>query len=70
MSDLFAAGTAAPRVEGATHRLETPQAPAPLLSPLVSVVPGQLFARALSLTNGSDRDRPTNLTKITRVPAE
>jgi hypothetical protein len=40
----------------------------PALSPLISVVPGQLFARDLSLTKGYDPDRPARLTKITRVP--
>ena len=65
---LLAAGTAASLVEGATYRLTTPAVTNPVLSPLVSVVPGQLFARALSLTKGYDPDQPTNLTKITRVP--
>ena len=65
---LLATGTAARQIEGATFRLETPRVPDPVLSPLVSVLPGQLFARALSLAKGYDPDRPTNLTKITRVP--
>lgn len=65
---LIATGAAARRIEGAAYRLETPPAPEPVFSPLVSVVPGQLFARALSLAKGYDPDRPTHLTKITRVP--
>jgi glucosamine--fructose-6-phosphate aminotransferase (isomerizing) len=65
---LLATGTAVQRIEGATYRLETPPAPDRVLSPLVSVLPGQLFARALSLAKGYDPDCPANLTKITRVP--
>lgn len=65
---LLVAGTAAQHVDGAAYRFTTPTAPAPVFSPLVSAVPGQLFARALSLIKGYDPDRPTNLTKVTRVP--
>ena len=36
-----------------------------LLSPLLSVVPGQLFAWALAQAKGLDPDRPTGLSKIT-----
>ena len=65
---LIATGSAASRIEHAAYQLETPPAPDPLFSPLVSIVPGQLFARALSLAKGYDPDRPIHLTKITRVP--
>jgi glutamine---fructose-6-phosphate transaminase (isomerizing) len=65
---LVATGAAAGRIDGAAYRLETPQPPSAVLSPLVSVVPGQLFAHALSLARGYDPDRPTRLTKVTRVP--
>jgi glucosamine--fructose-6-phosphate aminotransferase (isomerizing) len=67
-ASLIAVGTRAALVDDASYRLETPPAPDPILSPLFSVLPGQLFARALSLARGYDPDHPTNLTKITRVP--
>jgi glucosamine--fructose-6-phosphate aminotransferase (isomerizing) len=38
-----------------------------LLSPLLSVVPGQLFAWALAQAKGLDPDRPTGLSKITHA---
>ncbi len=65
---LIATGAAADRIDGAAYSFPTPAAPSPIYSPLVSVVPGQLFARALALAKGYDPDRPTHLTKITRVP--
>jgi glucosamine--fructose-6-phosphate aminotransferase (isomerizing) len=37
----------------------------PLLSPLLSVVPGQLFASALSRARGLDPDAPYGLAKVT-----
>jgi glucosamine--fructose-6-phosphate aminotransferase (isomerizing) len=37
----------------------------PLLSPLLSVVPGQLFAAALARGKGFDPDRPRGLSKVT-----
>jgi glutamine---fructose-6-phosphate transaminase (isomerizing) len=36
-----------------------------LLSPLVSVVPGQLFAGALARARGLDPDAPHGLAKVT-----
>jgi glucosamine--fructose-6-phosphate aminotransferase (isomerizing) len=65
---LIATGAAADRIDDAAYVLPTPAAPSAVLSPLVSVVPGQLFARALALAKGHDPDRPTHLTKVTRVP--
>ena len=65
---LIATGAAADRIDSAAYSFPTPAAPAPIYSPLISVVPGQLFARALALAKGYDPDRPTHLTKITRVP--
>jgi glucosamine--fructose-6-phosphate aminotransferase (isomerizing) len=65
---LIATGAAADRIEDAAYVLSTPPAPAAVFSPLVSVVPGQLFAWALALAKGYDPDRPTHLTKVTRVP--
>jgi glutamine---fructose-6-phosphate transaminase (isomerizing) len=42
-----------------------PEAPLPLLAPLLSVVPGQLFAAALARAKGLDADSPTGLSKVT-----
>jgi glucosamine--fructose-6-phosphate aminotransferase (isomerizing) len=65
---LIAAGAAADRIAHAAYVLPTPPAPMPVFSPLVSVVPGQLFAWALARAKGYDPDRPTHLSKVTRVP--
>jgi glucosamine--fructose-6-phosphate aminotransferase (isomerizing) len=62
---LVASGTAAGRVAGAEYVLPVPVPPSPLLSPLLSVVPGQLFAWAVARTKGLDPDRPNGLTKVT-----
>ena len=62
---LVASGDAAADVEGAAWRLPVPKAPLPVLSPLLSVVPGQLFAAALAEAKGLDPDRPERLTKVT-----
>jgi glucosamine--fructose-6-phosphate aminotransferase (isomerizing) len=43
---LVASGTAADTIEGGAYRLPVPEPPLPLLSPLLSVTPGQLFALA------------------------
>jgi glutamine---fructose-6-phosphate transaminase (isomerizing) len=37
------------------------------LSPLVAIIPGQLFALRLSLARGLDPDRPRGLSKVTRT---
>jgi glucosamine--fructose-6-phosphate aminotransferase (isomerizing) len=62
---IVASGSAAAEVEGAAYRLPVPEAPLPVLSPLLSVVPGQLFAAALAEAKGLDPDRPERLTKVT-----
>ena len=64
---LVASGSAAAEVEGAAWHLPVPEAPMPLLSPLLSVLPGQLFAAALAQAKGLDPDRPERLTKVTRA---
>jgi len=64
---LVASGSAAAEIEGAAWRLPVPEAPMPVLSPLLSVVPGQLFAAALARAKGLDPDRPEHLTKVTRA---
>ena len=65
---LVASGTAAAEIEGAAFRLPVPDPPLPLLSPLLSVVPGQLFAAALARAKGLDADHPERLSKVTLAP--
>jgi glutamine---fructose-6-phosphate transaminase (isomerizing) len=62
---LVASGDAAGALTGAAYSLPVPRAPAPLLSPLLSVVPGQLFASALARARGLDADHPVGLSKVT-----
>jgi glucosamine--fructose-6-phosphate aminotransferase (isomerizing) len=62
---VIASGNAADAVVGADYVLHVPEPPAPLLSPLLSVVPGQLFAWALARTKGLDPDEPRGLSKVT-----
>jgi glucosamine--fructose-6-phosphate aminotransferase (isomerizing) len=62
---LVATGSAADEVPDAGFRLPVPEAPLPVLSPLLSLVPGQLFAAALSRAKGLNADHPTGLTKVT-----
>ena len=62
---LVASGNAASEIEDAAYVLPVPEPPLPLLAPLLSVVPGQLFAAALALARGLDSDQPEGLTKVT-----
>jgi glucosamine--fructose-6-phosphate aminotransferase (isomerizing) len=62
---LVASGSAAGDVPGADYVLPVPRPQAPLLAPLLTVVPGQLFAWALARAKGLDPDRPQRLTKVT-----
>jgi glucosamine--fructose-6-phosphate aminotransferase (isomerizing) len=62
---LVASGNAHSEIDGAAYRLPVPAAPSTLLSPLLSVVPGQLFAAALASAKGLDSDHPVGLTKVT-----
>ena len=62
---LVASGPAADRVADAAYVLPVPKPPSPLLSPLLSVVPGQLFAWALAQAKGLDADSPAGLSKVT-----
>jgi glucosamine--fructose-6-phosphate aminotransferase (isomerizing) len=64
---VVASGNAATEIEGAAHVLPVPEAPLPILSPLLSVVPGQLFAGALARAKGLDADYPVGLSKVTRA---
>jgi glucosamine--fructose-6-phosphate aminotransferase (isomerizing) len=67
-AQVIASGAAAGSIDDASFLLPTSPAPMPLLSPLISVLPGQLFAHALGLAKGLDPDAPTGLSKVTRVP--
>ena len=62
---LIASGTAAAEIEGANHVIVVPEPPLGLLTPLLSVVPGQLLAWALAQAKGLDPDRPAGLSKVT-----
>ena len=62
---LIASGTAAHEIAAAEHYLPVPAPPLPLLTPLLSVAPGQLLAWALAQARGLDPDRPSGLSKVT-----
>ena len=62
---LIASGEEAAAIEGAAVSIRTERAPLPVLSPLLSVVAGQLFAGALAEAKGLDPDHPVNLQKVT-----
>jgi len=64
---VVASGNAAAEIEGAAYVLPVPEAPHAILSPLLSVVPGQLFAGALAHAKGLDADYPVGLSKVTRA---
>jgi glucosamine--fructose-6-phosphate aminotransferase (isomerizing) len=62
---LIASGPAAAAIPDAQFCLPVPTPPDPLLAPLLSVVPGQLFAGAVARAKGLDPDRPRGLSKVT-----
>jgi glucosamine--fructose-6-phosphate aminotransferase (isomerizing) len=62
---IVASGDAATAIDGAEYVLAVPEPVLPLLSPLLSVVPGQLFSSALARATGFDPDRPRGLSKVT-----
>ncbi len=62
---LIASGTAAKEIADAEHHLPVPAPPLSLLTPLLSVAPGQLLAWALAQARGLDPDRPNGLSKVT-----
>ena len=62
---LVSSGTAADAVTASAYKLPVPVTSPTLLSPLLSVVPGQLFALALSRARGLDADAPYGLKKVT-----
>jgi len=62
---VIASGTAAHAIEGAAYVVPVPKPPLAVLSPLLSVAPGQLLAWALAQAKGLDPDQPVGLSKIT-----
>jgi len=64
---LVASGNAAEEIEGAAYVLPVPEPSHPILAPLLSVLPGQLFAGALAHAKGLDADYPVGLSKVTRA---
>lgn len=62
---IIASGNAAEAVTGADYVLPVPKPPSTVTAPLLSIVPGQLFAWALARTKGLDPDEPRGLTKVT-----
>ena len=62
---LIASGAAADAIPDAAFRLALPNLGSRLLGPLLSVIPGQLFAWALARARGLDPDRPRGLSKVT-----
>jgi glucosamine--fructose-6-phosphate aminotransferase (isomerizing) len=62
---ILASGSAAEQIQGAAFTLAVPAPEPPLLTPLLSVVPGQLFAWALARAKGFDPDSPRGLSKVT-----
>jgi glucosamine--fructose-6-phosphate aminotransferase (isomerizing) len=62
---VIASGSAAGAIPGAQYVLPSPPVPTPLVAPLLSIVPGQLFASALARARGLDPDSPRGLQKVT-----
>ena len=62
---IVASGSAAASVPHAQYVLASPATSSPLLSPLLSILPGQLFAWALARARGLDPDAPRGLSKVT-----
>lgn len=65
---IISFGNAAGLVEGVAGGAHAPAAPLPVLSPILSIVPGQLFADSLARARGLDPDQPPSLTKVTLAP--
>ena len=62
---VVASGTAAHALRDAQYVVPVPRPRLPLLAPLLSVVPGQLFAGSVARAKGLDPDRPRGLSKVT-----
>jgi glutamine---fructose-6-phosphate transaminase (isomerizing) len=64
-ASVVASGSAAAELEDPVYSLPVPDPGDRLFAPLLSVVPGQLFAAALARAKGLDADVPHGLTKVT-----
>src|SRR2546430_12202454 len=64
---IVASGNAAGEIEGATPVLPVPEAPHAILAPLLSAVPGHLFACALAPAKVLHPDYPVALSQVTRA---
>ena len=62
---IVASGNAAESIPARSTSSRARATASPLLSPLLSIVPGQLFAWALSRARGLDPDAPRGLSKVT-----
>jgi glucosamine--fructose-6-phosphate aminotransferase (isomerizing) len=62
---LVASGTAAAALGNTSYLVPVPKPRLALLAPLLSVVPGQLFAGAVARAKGLDPDKPRGLSKVT-----
>jgi len=62
---IVASGNAAVDIEDPAYTLAVPEPAMPVLAPLLSVLPGQLFAGALARAKGLDPDKPVGLSKVT-----
>jgi glutamine---fructose-6-phosphate transaminase (isomerizing) len=58
-------GTGAKAIPDGDYYIPVPKPGLSLLTPLLSVVPGQVLSWALARAKGLDPDRPTGLTKVT-----
>jgi glucosamine--fructose-6-phosphate aminotransferase (isomerizing) len=54
-------------LERASSGIRLPPGVPEWLSPIVSVVPGQMWARSLAIAKGLDPDQPRGLSKVTRT---
>jgi glucosamine--fructose-6-phosphate aminotransferase (isomerizing) len=66
-SEIVAISDEAGLLAQATVPLPIPEGVPEWLSPIVAVVPGQLFTAALARAKGIDPDRPRGLTKVTET---
>jgi glutamine---fructose-6-phosphate transaminase (isomerizing) len=66
-ADLLVISGAPDVLQQATTPLPLPRQPASWLTPLVSVVPGQVMALRLAQERGADLDHPPGLTKVTET---
>jgi glucosamine--fructose-6-phosphate aminotransferase (isomerizing) len=62
---LLVSGTGAAAIPDGDYYIPVPKPGLSLLTPLLSVVPGQVLSWALARAKGLDPDRPNGLTKVT-----